>query len=178
MFSRNRNEKPSDETVAGVDDDADSAPPLQVKRRPEPRNSAAVNKPSIISAGFELVGDLVSTGVVQVEGTVRGNLRLSAVTIGTTGEVVGTIDCRTLHIKGKFLGQARCEELTLSADALVDGALTYMQMSAQRGARIKGELLKGQPVPVAAQALPTGVEMTLPETEAQSILPEPSEPKA
>jgi cytoskeletal protein CcmA (bactofilin family) len=173
MFSRNRSDKPVDEIDSALEEDVESVPALGLLRRPEPRN-ATLNKPSIISAGFELVGDLMSTGVVQVEGTVRGNLRLSAVTIGTTGEVVGTIECRTLHIKGKFLGKARCEELTLSADALVDGELTYLQMSAQRGARIKGELLKGQGT--AAPALPMNADRTLADTEA--VPPEYPEPDA
>jgi cytoskeletal protein CcmA (bactofilin family) len=164
MFSKNRNDKPVDQVEAALADNLESESALDLLRRSEPRSGAAVNKPSIISAGFELVGDLVSTGVVQVEGTVRGNLRLSAVTIGTTGEVVGTIECRTLHIKGRFHGQASCEELTLSADASVEGTLTYLQMSAQRGARIKGELIKSQAV--AAPAPPTDVDTMLPDTEA------------
>jgi cytoskeletal protein CcmA (bactofilin family) len=135
----------------------------------EPRGVLNMNKPSIISAGFELVGDLVSTGVVHVEGTVRGNLKLSAVTIGSTGQVVGTIECRTLHIKGRFSGQARCEELTLSSDAAVDGSMCYSQMSAQRGARIKGDLIKNpNPSRNGSPELPASVDLVdngLPEIE-------------
>jgi cytoskeletal protein CcmA (bactofilin family) len=136
-----------------------------------------MNKPSIISAGFELVGDLVSTGVVQVEGTVRGNLKLSAVTVGSTGQVVGTIDCRTLHIKGRFSGQARCEELTLSSDAVVDGSVCYSQMSAQRGARIMGDLIKN-----SAPVQPSRPEPAIPDDtvgnglhEAADSLPGPED---
>ena len=145
MFNRSRPGRTDNETngdAAGRD--AAAAFPAQgANRAPgEPKGVLNMNKPSIISAGFELVGDLVSTGVVQVEGTVRGNLKLSAVTIGTTGQVVGTVECRTLHIKGRFSGQARCEELTLSSDAVVDGSMCYSLMSAQRGARIKGDLIK------------------------------------
>jgi cytoskeletal protein CcmA (bactofilin family) len=154
MFSKSRTDKPVQDdpmTTEQHEDDPGAVPALGLLRRPETRNTTNINTPSIISAGFELVGDLVSTGVVQVEGTVRGNLRLSAVTIGNTGEVVGTIECKTLHIKGRFLGQARCEEMTLSADAYVDGAVSYTQMSAQRGARIKGELIKN---PGASSPIP------------------------
>jgi cytoskeletal protein CcmA (bactofilin family) len=159
MFTKNRIERLSedDPVMPEQEEELDSVPALGLLRRPESRNGSNINKPSIISAGFELVGDLVSTGVVQVEGTVRGNLRLSAVTIGSTGEVVGTIECRTLHIKGRFNGQARCEELTLSADAAVDGTLSYSQMSAQRGARIKGELIKNAQASTMSSVLPPGL---------------------
>jgi len=99
-------------------------------------------KPSIISEGFELIGDLISNGVVHVEGTVRGKLSLSAITIGSKGSVEGTIQCETLHVKGRFSGTAHCRDLTLSADATVDGQVYYSQLAVQRGAKITGELIK------------------------------------
>jgi Polymer-forming cytoskeletal len=91
-------------------------------------------KPSIISEGFELIGDLISNGVVHVEG--------SAITIGSKGSVEGTIQCETLHVKGRFSGTAHCRDLTLSADAVVDGQVYYSQLAVQRGAKITGELIK------------------------------------
>jgi len=104
----------------------------------------AVNnlKPSIISEGFEFIGEIRSNGVVHVEGTVRGKLSLSAITIGSKGSVEGTIQCETLHVKGRFSGTAHCRDLTLSADAVVDGQVYYSQLAVQRGAKITGELIK------------------------------------
>jgi cytoskeletal protein CcmA (bactofilin family) len=99
-------------------------------------------KPSIISEGFELIGDLISTGVVHVEGSVRGKLALSTITIGSKGVVEGTIQCEALHVKGRFSGTAHCRELTLSADAAVDGQVYYTTLAVQRGAKISGELIK------------------------------------
>lgn len=125
--------------------------PAPVVAPPEPRPLPEVRgggggsnlmKPSIISEGFELIGDLISNGVVHVEGTVRGKLSLSAITIGSKGSVEGTIQCETLHVKGRFSGTAHCRDLTLSADATVDGQVYYSQLAVQRGAKITGELIK------------------------------------
>lgn len=112
--------------------------------QPEQRNASnpTLMKPSIISEGFELVGDLISTGVVHVEGTVRGKLALSTITIGSKGVVDGTIQCETLHVKGRFSGTAHCRELTLSAGASVDGQVYYSTLAVQRGANVTGELVK------------------------------------
>jgi cytoskeletal protein CcmA (bactofilin family) len=139
------------ETEATESDVKPVAPePLPVVVPPEPRTLPEVRggggsnlmKPSIISEGFELIGDLISTGVVHVEGSVRGKLSLSAITIGSKGSVEGTIQCETLHVKGRFTGTAHCRDLTLSADALVDGQVYYSQIAVQRGAKITGELIK------------------------------------
>ncbi len=119
-------------------------PETILPQQPEPRGASntTLMKPSIISEGFELIGDLISTGVVHVEGSVRGKLALSTITIGSKGSVEGTIQCETLHVKGRFSGTAHCRDLTLSADASVDGQVYYTQLAVQRGARISGELIK------------------------------------
>lgn len=122
---------------------------IEAPAQPQPQQSDQRNasnttlmKPSIISEGFELIGDLISTGVVHVEGSVRGKLALSTITIGSKGVVEGTIQCETLHVKGRFSGTAHCRELTLSADATVDGQVYYSTLAVQRGAKITGELVK------------------------------------
>ncbi len=121
-----------------------TAPEALAQQQPEARGASntTLMKPSIISEGFELIGDLISTGVVHVEGSVRGKLALSTITIGSKGVVEGTIQCETLHVKGRFSGTAHCRELTLSADATVDGQVYYSTLAVQRGAKISGELVK------------------------------------
>lgn len=142
MFTKRKPEQaPADLEIKVTPVDTPPAQPVQ-----EPRSAPSANttlmKPSIISEGFELIGDLISTGVVHVEGSVRGKLALSAITIGSKGVVEGTIQCETLHVKGRFSGTAHCRELTLSADAVVDGQVYYNVLAVQRGAKISGELIK------------------------------------
>ncbi|MGE5523796.1 MAG: bactofilin family protein, partial [Rhodospirillaceae bacterium] len=138
MFTKRKPEATAPEVELKVTAVETAAP------QPEQRSAsnATLMKPSIISEGFELVGDLISTGVVHVEGTVRGKLALSTITIGSKGVVDGTIQCETLHVKGRFSGTAHCRELTLSAGASVDGQVYYSTLAVQRGAKITGELVK------------------------------------
>jgi cytoskeletal protein CcmA (bactofilin family) len=141
MFTKRKPEPAAPEPDHKVT--ASEAPAQQLQS--DPRNttsSTTLMKPSIISEGFELIGDLISTGVVHVEGSVRGKLALSTITIGSKGVVEGTIQCETLHVKGRFSGTAHCRELTLSADATVDGQVYYSTLAVQRGAKMSGELIK------------------------------------
>lgn len=142
MFTRRKPEPPAPEPEHQVKVTAPEAAPPQPQAEQRNASATTLMKPSIISEGFELIGDLISTGVVHVEGSVRGKLALSTITIGSKGVVEGTIQCETLNVKGRFSGTAHCRELTLSADAAVDGQVYYSVLAVQRGAKISGELIK------------------------------------
>lgn len=100
------------------------------------------NKPSVISEGFSLVGDITAQGVLHVEGMIKGTVTTEAVNIGITGAVEGKIQCNSLQIKGAFVGEARCNELVIASKARVRGNITYETLSIQRGAYVEGELAR------------------------------------
>jgi len=100
------------------------------------------NKPSVISEGFSLVGDITAQGVLHVEGMIKGTVTTEAVNIGITGAVEGKIQCTSLQIKGAFVGEARCQELVIASKARVRGTITYETLSIQRGAYVEGELAR------------------------------------
>lgn len=100
------------------------------------------NKPSVISEGFSLVGDISADGVLHVEGQVRGTVTTHVVNIGPNGSIEGEISCQQLHIKGNFIGQADCDELLIAGKARVNGRVTYRTLSVQRGADIDGSLVR------------------------------------
>jgi hypothetical protein len=100
------------------------------------------NKPSVISEGFSLVGDITAQGVLHVEGMIKGTVTTEAVNIGITGAVEGKIQCTSLQIKGAFVGEARCQELVIANKARVRGTITYETLSIQRGAYVEGELAR------------------------------------
>ena len=100
------------------------------------------NKPSVISEGFSLVGDITAQGVLHVEGMIKGTVTTEAVNIGITGAVEGKIQCTSLQIKGAFVGEARCQELIIANKARVRGTITYETLSIQRGAYVEGELAR------------------------------------
>ena len=99
------------------------------------------SKPSVISEGFSLQGDITAKGVLHVEGFIKGNINTEVVNIGPRGAVEGTITCQSLHVKGAFVGTADCDELFIASKARVVGRITYRTVAIQRGALIEGELV-------------------------------------
>ena len=100
------------------------------------------NKPSVISEGFSLIGELTAQGVLHVEGVIKGTVTTESVNIGPTGAIEGEVRCGSLHIKGTFIGEALCQELFIANNALVRGNITYETLSIQRGAYVQGTLTR------------------------------------
>ncbi len=121
---------------------------------PEPEAAAATNgnsaakpavnnlKPSIISEGFEFIGEIRSNGYLTVDGTVRGTLSLHSIQIGVTGVLDGNVTCDTMNVKGNFSGSLDCRDLTIGSRAVVDGKVSFKSITIQRGGIVKGELKK------------------------------------
>ena len=99
-------------------------------------------KPSIISEGFEFIGEIRSNGYLTIDGTVRGTLSLHSIQIGATGVLDGNVTCDTMNVKGNFSGSLGCRDLTIGSRAVVDGKVTFKSITIQRGGVVKGELQK------------------------------------
>lgn len=100
----------------------------------------SADKPSIVSQGLTITGDLRSNGVLHVEGRVSGNLTAESINISVTGEVQGEVTCISLNIKGQMLGTAVCDELVVASSAHVQGSISYKFLSIGSGATIEGDL--------------------------------------
>lgn len=99
------------------------------------------HKPTVISEGFSLTGDIVSDGILHIEGRTSGTIKASSVNVGPRGQVEGNVSCASLHIKGSFSGTAVCGELVIAASALVKGHITYQLLTIGRGATVEGDLV-------------------------------------
>ena len=99
-------------------------------------------KPSTISEGFELTGEITSQGNLQVEGKVNGNIQAENLSIGSKGVVKGSVKCHSLTIKGEFSGEASCDQLNLSGNAVVNGDIQYRSLTMTAGAILMGTVTR------------------------------------
>ena len=99
------------------------------------------HKPTVISEGFSLIGDIVSDGILHIEGHTSGSIKASSVNVGPRGQVEGNVACASLLINGSFSGTAVCGELVIAASAVVKGHITYQLLTIGRGATVEGDLV-------------------------------------
>jgi cytoskeletal protein CcmA (bactofilin family) len=142
MFKKPQSNKPGD--ASPVDAEFALSIPLETNSGKRGLSSLSVldsHKPSVISEGFSLTGDIFSSGILHIEGKVNGKIKADSINIGPSGQVDGELSCETLHIKGMFSGSAVCGELVVADKASIRGSVTYRSVTISRGAVIEGELL-------------------------------------
>jgi len=56
--------------------------------------------PSIVSADLKIEGNLNSTGEIQVDGVVKGDIKCKALIVGVKGSVTGEVLAQTVRMHG------------------------------------------------------------------------------
>ncbi len=107
---------------------------------------------SIIASGMEVVGDVMAEGILKIEGTVRGNLRVGRqVLVAKGGLVEGDIHTREAIIGGEVRGSiVATERVEIQPRSVVHGDITTPNLLVQEGGEVNGVLRMGAAVTDAA----------------------------
>lgn len=114
--------------------------------------AVAKGVPSIISADLTITGDLVSSGEIQVDGSIEGDIRCKALVIGVDGAVTGEIEADSVRLHGKVTGQVRAKTVFLAATAHMIGDITHESLAIEPGAFMEGHCRRMSD-PLAAASL-------------------------
>jgi cytoskeletal protein CcmA (bactofilin family) len=110
-----------------------------------PSRNLLGNSPShltIIAQGVEITGNLVTTGEVQLDGVLKGDLRCGELTIGEGGVLVGSIVAERAVIRGGVQGLIHGKTVVLERTAQVTGDVTHETLSVQEGGQLDGRLIR------------------------------------
>ncbi len=67
---------------------------------------------NLISNGTEIIGDVISSGDIRIDGSLKGNLNTKGkVVIGTTGKVSGEVNCKNSEVSGTVEGKISVSQL-------------------------------------------------------------------
>ena len=105
------------------------------KEATERRSSGA---PSILSAGMQVTGDIVSDGEVQIDGELSGDIHCAKLTIGETGRISGSVVADDCLVHGEVVGQIKADAVTLSRSFRLEGDVLHDMLAIEPGARLDG----------------------------------------
>ena len=122
-----------------------------------PKGKAAA---SVLSSDLTVVGNLRTTGDIQVEGTVEGDIRAHLLTVGESATIRGEIVADDIVVNGRVIGRVRGLKVRLTATARVEGDIIHKTIAIESGAHFEGSVQRqddplqtGRP-PVGAPAAP------------------------
>ena len=94
--------------------------------------------PSIVSADLTVTGSLNTTGDMQIDGIVEGDVRSVGLVIGEKAEVHGEIWAEDVTVRGKVIGRINARKVLLAATCHVEGDILHEAFAVETGAFFEG----------------------------------------
>jgi cytoskeletal protein CcmA (bactofilin family) len=85
-----------------------------------------------------VLGTLTSTGDIQIDGRVDGDIRSSSVTIGEKANFQGEIVAEECTIRGRVQGIVRARKVQLSGTCHMEGTILHEALAVEVGAFFEG----------------------------------------
>jgi len=97
---------------------------------------------TIIAAGTTIVGDVVSEGVVKVEGQVEGTIRAAMqLLIAPGAQIRGDVFAREIIAGGEIHGGVHADErVEIQPGALINGDIRTHRIHVADGGRVNGQI--------------------------------------
>ena len=105
-------------------------------------STAPKTKPpaSVLSADLVVKGNLKSTGDIQVEGVIEGDVRAHLLTVGEGATVKGEIMADDIVVHGRVVGRVRGLKVRLTSTARVEGDIIHKTIAIESGAHFEGSV--------------------------------------
>jgi len=168
MFSKSRINEPGPKTG---DETPAKAPDTAAAPRPSgdftPSAPKAKPPASTLSADLTITGNMKTTGDIQVEGTVEGDIRAHLLTVGEGATIKGEVIADDVVINGRIIGRVRGLKVRLTSTARVEGDIIHKTIAIESGAHFEGSVQRqddplstggGKPVPTAMKPTPKPAE--------------------
>jgi len=177
MFSSRNKDKEIDNVVAPA-----APPPPPAKR------AARASAPSIISGDLTVNGTLNSTGDIQIDGRVEGDVHSTGLVVGEKAFIHGEVLAEDVTIRGRVQGSIRARKVLLCSTCHVEGNILHEAFAVEAGAFFEGNCRHSdnplseeinpkstefKPVSVIAPA-PSAPMPNIPRTDGAAVAPKPA----
>ena len=107
-------------------------------------NVAKKPVPSVISSELHILGNLISDGHIDIDGSVEGNVKAVQASIRANGKVTGDVMAETVHIYGEIRGLIRAASVHLYSTCRVEGVIMHHSLTVEDGAFIDAKFKRLQ----------------------------------
>ena len=163
MFNKNKSPAPSPQ--------ARPATPAAIPPLPDMPSAAAAKPATAAPAGTSSRGSISGAGDLQIDGQIKGDIRVGRLIIGETGAVEGNVSADYIEVRGRIVGTTSGKQVKLVSTAYVDGDITAEQLSIDIGAYFQGRCVQGRRDAPAATA-------PKPAAPPSDLAPIPQQPQA
>ena len=134
---------------------------------------------TVIGQGTEIRGDVVFSGGLHIDGTIKGNIKIrgdrqTVVSLSEIGVIEGEVNAPLIILNGEVHGNVHASErIELASKSKVFGDVTYKLIEMSEGAAVNGRLIHMEdldaPVPVKQDS--NSVREQSPKSSQEKMLP-------
>lgn len=95
---------------------------------------------STLSNDLHITGNIKTSGDIQVEGTVEGDIRAHLLTIGESATIKGEVVADDVVVNGRIVGRVRGLKVRLTSTARVEGDIIHKTIAIESGAHFEGSV--------------------------------------
>ena len=140
MFSKSKINDPAPgagDTGAKADANKTATAPVGDYKPSTPKAKPAVSQ---LSADLLITGNLKTTGDIQIEGQVEGDIRAHLLTVGEGATVKGEVVADDVIVNGRVVGRVRGLKVRLTSTARVEGDIIHKTIAIESGAHFEGSV--------------------------------------
>jgi cytoskeletal protein CcmA (bactofilin family) len=133
-------------------------PPPAASSSFEPPRPAPKPKPaaSVLSSDLTITGNVRSSGDIQVEGIVEGDVRAQTLIVGESATVKGEVVAEEVVVHGRVVGRLRGLKVRLTSSARCEGDIVHKTIAIESGAHFEGSVQRQEDPLGKAKEQPTG----------------------
>ncbi len=116
------------------------------KQKPQQQQAARSGRmgPSIITGDVVIEGSIVTSGELQIDGTINGDIRARAAVIDTQGVVHGRIVAEDVFVRGRVIGPIQAINVTIVSGGHVEGDVINDTIAIENGAHVDGKIQRSE----------------------------------
>jgi len=138
MFTKTKDATPEPTTASAAAATTPVPPPAQPQAQAQQKRPGARPAPSIISADVVVTGTLSSTGDMQVDGRVEGDVHSAALVVGEKATIQGEVLADEVTVRGRIEGSIRARKVLLCSTCHVEGNILHEAFAVEAGAFFEG----------------------------------------
>jgi len=137
MFSKSKINEPGPAADAGKAEAPKAASPAAPATPSTPKVKPAA---SVLSSDLHITGNIKTSGDVQIEGQVDGDIRAHLLTVGEGATVKGEVMADDVVVNGRVIGRVRGLKVRLTSTARVEGDIIHKTIAIESGAHFEGSV--------------------------------------
>lgn len=115
--------------------------------------------PSVVAIDMHVLGNIVTEGMIDIDGTIEGNVRCHAATVRHNAKIRGDLMADEVHVYGAVEGMIKARSVMLYSGAKVIGTIMHEVLSIEDGAHVDGKCKRTERV-ADDEKRPTPVEIS------------------